>query len=54
MDVKTTMEYLKFLKRWDEILDSTESDFSAQSLESMNVEEKIEAFQKYINRTLRR
>lgn len=48
MDVKTTIEYLKFLKRWDEILDSTESDFSAQSLETMNVEEKIEAFQTYI------
>lgn len=48
MDVETTIEYFKFLKTWDEILDSTESDFSVQSLETMSVEEKIEAFQSYI------
>lgn len=48
MDVETTIEYLKFLKKWDEILDATESDFSTQSLEAMSAEEKIEAFQSYI------
>lgn len=48
MDFEATAEYFKYLKTWDEKLDSAESDFSAQSLETMSVEEKIEAFQSYI------